>query len=71
MAADTSCVVVATVSGAMTVAKMGRVLCDVIDSRLTQTVVTTGAIIAHGLYEAIGGVHYKYDPACSDGRAVP
>ncbi len=66
MAADESCKIVVTVSGAMTVAKMGRVLCDMIESGLADAIVTTGAIMSHGLSEAIGCVHYKHDPRHSD-----
>lgn len=66
MADDPDCTIVVTVSGAMTVAKMGGVLCEMIESGLAHLVVTTGAILAHGLSEAIGGVHYKWDPAIPD-----
>ena len=66
MAADKSCAIIVTVSGAMTVAKMGRVLCDMIESDLAHAIVTTGAIMSHGLSEAIGCVHYKHDPRHSD-----
>jgi deoxyhypusine synthase len=66
MAADTDCTIVVTVSGAMTVAKMGRVLCEMIDMGLAHLIISTGAIMAHGLSEAVGGVHYKHDPAVSD-----
>jgi deoxyhypusine synthase len=66
MAADAECTIVVTVSGAMTVAKMGRVLCEMIDAGLAHAVISTGAIMAHGLSEATGGVHYRRDPAISD-----
>lgn len=66
MARDTDCSVVLTVSGAMTVAKMGRIMCDMIDRGLVQAVVATGALIAHGLTESIGLTHYRYDPNVSD-----
>lgn len=66
MAADPDCKIIVTVSGAMTVAKMGRVLCEMIERGLAHMVISTGAILAHGLSEAIGGVHYKHDPAVSD-----
>ena len=66
MAEDPSCTIVVTLSGAMTVAKMGRLLCEMIDSGLAHIVVSTGAILAHGLSEAIGGIHYKYDDRISD-----
>ena len=55
-----------TVSGAMTVAKMDRVLCEMIESGLAHMVVSTGAIMAHGLCGAIGGVHYKHDEQIPD-----
>jgi deoxyhypusine synthase len=66
MAADPDCTRVVTVSGAMTVAKMGRVLCEMIDANLADAIVCTGAVLAHGLSESTGGVHYKHDPAIPD-----
>jgi deoxyhypusine synthase len=66
MAADPDCTIVVTISGAMTVAKMGRVLCEMIDHGLAHIIISTGAIMAHGLSEAVGGVHYKTNPAVSD-----
>ena len=66
MTSDPECMVVVTLSGAMTIAKMGRVLCEMIDAGMAHVVVSTGAIMAHGLSESIGGVHYKHDPSISD-----
>ena len=66
MADDPDCTLVVTVSGAMTIAKMGRVLCEMIDAGLAHMLVCTGAVMAHGLSEAIGCTHYKHDPAVSD-----
>jgi len=66
MAADPDCMIVVTVSGAMTVAKMGRVLCEMIDAELAHLVICTGALMAHGLSEAVGCTHYKHDPAIPD-----
>ncbi len=63
---DSGCRVVLTVSGAMTVAKQGTIICDMIDRGLVHAVVATGALIAHGLTESIGRVHYEYSPAMSD-----
>jgi deoxyhypusine synthase len=68
MAADPTCTVVVTVSGAMTVGKMGLVLCEMINGGLADIVICTGAIMAHGLSEAIGGLHYKHDPHLSDSQ---
>lgn len=63
---DPDCKVVVTLSGAMTIAKMGRVLCDMIDNGLAHYIVSTGALMAHGLSEAVGGVHYKHRPDVND-----
>jgi deoxyhypusine synthase len=66
MAEDESCTIIVTVSGAMTIAKMGRVLCEMIESELADIVITTGAMMAHGLSEVVGGIHYKHDPSKPD-----
>jgi deoxyhypusine synthase len=66
MIADPDCYVVATFSGAMTIAKMGLVICRMIDYRMVQAVVSTGALVAHGFSEAIGCTHYKVNPRFSD-----
>jgi deoxyhypusine synthase len=66
MAQDSSCTIIVTLSGAMTIAKMGKVLCDMIDNGLVHILISTGALMAHGLTEAIGGVHYKHDPRIPD-----
>jgi deoxyhypusine synthase len=66
MITDPDCFVVGTFSGAMTVAKMGLVLCDMIDQHMLQAVVSTGALMAHGFVEAAGLRHFKYNPAVAD-----
>ncbi len=66
MVEDESCYVVCTLSGAMTVAKMGLVLCDMIDQGWIDAIVSTGALMAHGFVEATGRSHFKYDPAMGD-----
>jgi len=60
------CTTVLTLSGIMTVAKQGRIVCEMIDRGLVQAVVATGALIAHGLTESIGLTHYRYDGAQPD-----
>jgi deoxyhypusine synthase len=57
---------VATFSGAMTIAKMGTLICRMIDHGMIQAIVSTGALMAHGFSESIGGTHYKVDPAIPD-----
>jgi len=66
MARDKDCFVVLTASGALTVGKMGLLLCDLIDSGIVNAIVSTGALMAHGLVEAAGLKHYRYDPKVGD-----
>ncbi len=66
MIADPDCVVVMTLSGAMTIAKMGKVICTMLDRGMVQAVVSTGALIAHGMSEAVGQTHYKHHPSMKD-----
>lgn len=66
MARDAECEVVLTISGAMTVAKQGTIICEMIDRGLVKAVVATGALIAHGLTESIGLTHYRMDPSQRD-----
>lgn len=66
MIADPECHVVLTLSGAMTIAKMGKIISSMIDHGMVQTVVSTGALIAHGLTESVGKTHYRHDPAMAD-----
>ncbi|MFO8031821.1 MAG: deoxyhypusine synthase family protein [Desulfohalobiaceae bacterium] len=62
MVEDEDCHVVATFSGAMTVAKMGKLICKMLDQGWVQSVVSTGALMAHGFIETLGLRHYKYEP---------
>lgn len=66
MAHDRECFVVMTLAGAMTVAKQGLIICDLIDRGLVNAIVSTGALMAHGLVEATGYQHYRYDPRMDD-----
>ena len=66
MVRDGECLVVLTLSGAMTVAKQGRIVCEMIDRGLVHAVVSTGALVAHGLTESIGLTHYRCEPSHSD-----
>ena len=62
MARDKECFVVMTLSGALTVGKMGLIFCDLIESGIVKAIVSTGALMAHGLVEATGHSHFRYDP---------
>ena len=66
MARDKDCFVVMTLAGAMTVAKQGLIICDLIDQGIVHAIVSTGALMAHGLVEATGCKHYRYDPRMND-----
>ncbi|MEE8124707.1 MAG: deoxyhypusine synthase family protein [Nitrospirales bacterium] len=66
MVHDPDCTVVLTLSGAMTIAKMGKIICSMLDRGMVQAVVSTGALIAHGLTESVGKTHYKYHPSMTD-----
>ena len=63
---DPDCGCVITISGAMTVARQGKMICELIDRGCVQAVVATGALIAHGLTESIGLTHYRAEPGQSD-----
>ena len=60
------CRIVMTISGAMTVAKQGKIVCDLIEAGLVHAIVATGALIAHGLTESMGLVHYRWSPHMDD-----
>jgi deoxyhypusine synthase len=55
-----------TLAGALTVGKMGLIFCDLIESGIVKAVVSTGALMAHGLVEATGLSHFRYDPSKMD-----
>ena len=66
MVEDPECTVFLTISGAMTIAQMGLVICDMIDEGMVDCIGATGALMAHGLVASMGLKHYKYNPAHSD-----
>jgi deoxyhypusine synthase len=70
MARDKDCFVVMTLAGALTVGKMGLVFCDLIESGVVKAIVSTGALMAHGLVEATGRSHFRYDPSKMDDKEL-
>ena len=66
MARDKDCFVVMTLAGAMTVAKQGLIITELIDRGIVKAIVSTGALMAHGLVEATGRSHFRVNPAFSD-----
>ena len=66
MTTDPDCFVIGSFSGAMTVAKQGLLLCEMIDRGMLDAVVSTGAMMAHGLVETHGLTHFKVEPDMDD-----
>jgi deoxyhypusine synthase len=71
MVRDSNCFRVVTISGAMTIAKQGLVLCEMIERGWVQAIVTTGALMTHGLTEGAGKVHFKHKPSMRDEELYP
>lgn len=63
---EAGCRMFVTISGAMTVAQMSLLICDMIEMGLANYISTTGALMAHGLVHSMGLKHYKYNPSVSD-----
>ena len=59
MARDQECFVVMTLAGAMTVAKQGLIIAESDRSGNRECLVSTGALMAHGLVEAAGKSHFR------------
>lgn len=55
-----------TLSGAMTIAQMSLVICEMIDRGMIHSITSTGALMAHGLIPGLGLKHYKYNPNFDD-----
>ncbi len=66
MARDQDCFVVMTLAGAMTVAKQSLIIAELIDRGIVNAIVSTGALMAHGLVEATGRAHFRHNPEVSD-----
>ncbi len=71
MIRDESCFRVVTISGAMTIAKQGLVLCEMIERGWVQAVVATGALMTHGFVEGAGMLHFKHKPSMRDEDLYP
>ena len=66
MVMDPECTVVLTLSGAMTVAKMNLVIVEMVERGWVQGIVSTGALMTHGLVELAGMKHYKASQSLDD-----
>ena len=60
---------VLTLSGAMTPAGMGLIICDLMDRGYVQAVVSTGALITHGFVQSAGMAHFRHRADISDVEA--
>jgi deoxyhypusine synthase len=61
MVEDKECFKVLTLSGIMTVAKMGLVIADMIDNGWVNAIISTGAIVSHGTMEPLGLSHFEFN----------
>lgn len=66
MIKDKDCLKVLTLSGAVTIAKMNLVICDMIDNGMVDVIIATGALISHGFIDGSGLYHYKNPGNISD-----
>lgn len=66
MTNDPDCKIVVTLSGAMTVGKMSLVITRMIQHGMVDAIVSTGALMSHGLSEGIGLQHFKVPPTLDD-----
>jgi deoxyhypusine synthase len=66
MVRDRACFRVLTLSGAMTIAKQGLVICEMIDRGWIQAVIATGALVTHGFVEGAGMLHFKHRESMDD-----
>ena len=66
MIRDEDCFRVVTISGAMTIAKQGLVLCEMIERGWVQAIVATGALMTHGIVEGAGMLHFKHRQSMRD-----
>lgn len=66
MILDKDTFVVLTLSGAMTPAKMGLLICEMIERGFVHAIVSTGALMTHGFVESSGRAHFKHDTRMND-----
>ena len=66
MLRDEQCTIVMTVSGAMTMAGMRKLIIEMIERGWVQCLISTGALVGHGMVEALGMTHFKADPSIPD-----
>src|SRR5262249_54305908 len=66
MARAKKCFVAMRLAGALTVGRLGLAFADLTESAIVKAIVSTAALMAHGLVEATGRSHFRYDPSKMD-----
>ncbi len=66
VATTEECLLVLTMSGALSIAKQSGIIAELIERRIVKCVVSTGAIITHNCVEALGMAHFRHDGADRD-----
>ena len=66
MFSDPECKVIMTLSGAMTMAKMSLLVCEMIEQGFVHAIISTGALMSHGLIESAGMTHFKFEEGMND-----
>ncbi len=66
MLRDDECFKILTLSGAMTMAGLGDLIRESIQRGWVNCIVSTGALVGHGMVEDLGLTHYKADPRITD-----
>ncbi len=66
MITDKDAFVIMTLSGAMTPAGMGLLICEMIDRGFVHAIVSTGALMTHGFVESTSRSHFQHDYQMSD-----
>jgi len=59
MTGDADCKIVLTLSGVVTIAKLGGIITDMIERDLIHCIISTGAVICHGFNDERGNQHFK------------
>jgi deoxyhypusine synthase len=65
---DPDTLVVMSLSGALSIAKQSYLICDLIEKKCVDILVSTGALVTHGVVEGMGIKHYQC-PSVDDGSA--
>lgn len=68
MILDDDCFRVLTLSGAMTVAKQSLIICEMIERGWIHAIISTGAMICHGVIEGRGMKHFKRPSDLTDSK---